>query len=330
RRRPRLLHRPVPAHTPGTPAALPRRRDLPSRGVGHRAAHPRRPHAPHRPRSALPSPPPPTRPVRPTRPDRSQPPMTLLHHHDLARAFDHASHTYARLTAVNPGYRTDLLRSARRLRLPDGGAGLHVLDLGCGTGSSTRALLRAAPKARITAVDASSGMLRRALTKPWPDTVRFLHLTAEEVATAGEGPFDAVFAAYLFRNVTHPDRMLASVRELLRPGGRLAVHEYTLSGSPVHRALWTAVCRGIVVPAGTLGGDRALYRHLWRSVLDFDTAPAFADRLARAGYTGVRAAPVAGWQTGIVHTFLARTPDPGGTTGTTAPARPVEAREDTP
>ncbi|MGW6291671.1 methyltransferase domain-containing protein [Streptomyces sp. NPDC055058] len=256
--------------------------------------------------------------------------MTLLHDHDLARAFDHASHTYDRLTAVNPGYRTDLLRSARRLRLPDGGAGLHVLDLGCGTGTSTRALLRAAPYARITAVDASSGMLRRALTKPWPDTVRFLHLTAEEVATAGEGPFDAVFAAYLFRNVTHPDRVLASVRELLRPGGRLAVHEYTLSGSPVHRALWTAVCRGIVVPAGTLGGDRALYRHLWRSVLDFDTAPAFAGRLARAGYTAVRAAPVAGWQTGIVHTFLARTPGPGGPSGTTAPARPVETQEDTP
>ncbi|MGW3863511.1 ubiquinone biosynthesis methyltransferase UbiE, partial [Streptomyces sp. NPDC005047] len=59
--------------------------------------------------------------------------MTLLRDHDLARAFDHASRTYDRLTALNPGYRTDLLRSARRLRLPRAGAGLHVLDLGCGT-----------------------------------------------------------------------------------------------------------------------------------------------------------------------------------------------------
>ncbi|MYS39842.1 ubiquinone biosynthesis methyltransferase UbiE, partial [Streptomyces sp. SID5998] len=52
--------------------------------------------------------------------------MTLLRDHDLARAFDHASHSYDRLTALNPGYRADLDRSARRLRLPDGGAGLHV------------------------------------------------------------------------------------------------------------------------------------------------------------------------------------------------------------
>ncbi|MYR60553.1 ubiquinone biosynthesis methyltransferase UbiE, partial [Streptomyces sp. SID625] len=56
--------------------------------------------------------------------------MTLLRDHDLARAFDHAAPTYDRLTALNPGYRTDLRRSARRLRLPGGGAGLRVLDLG--------------------------------------------------------------------------------------------------------------------------------------------------------------------------------------------------------
>lgn len=63
---------------------------------------------------------------------------------------------------------------------------------------------------------------------------------------------------------------------------------------------------GVIVPAGTLTGDRALYRHLWGSVLAFDSAPAFAARLARAGFDGVRTLPVAGWQTGVVHTFLAR------------------------
>jgi ubiquinone/menaquinone biosynthesis C-methylase UbiE len=237
--------------------------------------------------------------------------MTLLRDRDLAHAFDHASRTYDRLTGLNPGYRADLLRSARRLRLPGDGAGLHLLDLGCGTGASTRALLRAAPRARITAVDASAGMLRRALAKPWPDSVGFLHLSAEELATAGEGPFDAVFAAYLFRNVSDPDAVLATVRTLLRPGGRLAVHEYSLGGSPAHRALWTAVCQGVIIPAGTLTGDRALYRHLWHSVLDFDTAADFTGRLTRAGFTGARALPLAGWQTGITHTFVATAGEAG-------------------
>ncbi|GGZ27564.1 methyltransferase domain-containing protein [Streptomyces nitrosporeus] len=239
--------------------------------------------------------------------------MTLLHDHDLARAFDDASRSYDRLTALNPGYRTDLFRSARRLGLPDGGRGLRVLDLGCGTGASTRALLRAAPYARITAADASAGMLARARAKRWPPTVRFTHRPAEDL-TAADGPYDAVFAAYLFRNVTRPGAVLETVRALLVPGGRLLVHEYTLSGSPLHRALWHAVCRGVVLPAGTLAGDRGLYRHLWRSVLDFDTAPVFAERIRGAGFRSVRTLPVAGWQTGIVHTFLARSgPGPAAT-----------------
>lgn len=233
--------------------------------------------------------------------------MTLLRDHDLTAAFDHAAPGYDRLTAANPGYHAELHRSARRLCLPHGGAGLRVLDLGCGTGSSTRALLRAAPHARITAVDASAGMLERALAKRWPDRVRFLHLTAEELLTAeNDGPYDAVLAAYLFRNVTDPDAVLCAVRSLLRPGGRLSVHEYSLSGSPVHSVLWNTVCRGVIMPAGTLTGDRELYHHLWRSVLLFDRAPAFASRLGRAGFTGVRTVPVAGWQTGVVHTFLAQ------------------------
>ncbi|WP_367125575.1 methyltransferase domain-containing protein [Streptomyces phytohabitans] len=237
--------------------------------------------------------------------------MTLLRDRELASAFDDAARAYDLLTALNPGYTADLLRSARRLRLPGGGAGLRVLDLGCGTGASTRALLRAAPHASVTAVDASAGMLARARAKPWPARVCFRQLAAERVAEE-EGPFDAVFAGYLFRNVTDPDEVLASVRHLLRPGGRLAVHEYSLSGGAAHRALWTAVCRGVIVPAGTLTGDGGLYRHLWRSVLAFDTAPAFAGRLARAGFTGVRVLPVAGWQTGLVHTFVAGNGSVGG------------------
>ncbi|MEV0026402.1 methyltransferase domain-containing protein [Streptomyces atroolivaceus] len=233
--------------------------------------------------------------------------MTLLRDHDLARAFDHASHTYDRLTALHPGYRSGLLRSAHRLRLPRGGRGLRVLDLGCGTGASTRALLRAAPHARITAVDASVGMLDRARAKRWPPNVRFLHRSAEDLAvTDVDGSYDAVFAAYLFRNVAVPGEVLGAVRSLLRPGGRLLVHEYSLSGSAVHRAVWNTVCRGVIVPVGTLTGNRELYHHLWRSVLTFDTAPVFAQRMTRAGFPFVRTVPVSGWQAGIVHVFLAR------------------------
>ncbi|MEV0529679.1 methyltransferase domain-containing protein [Streptomyces sp. NPDC050439] len=236
--------------------------------------------------------------------------MTLLRDDELSAAFDHAAHTYDRLVSANPGYHAHLRRSARRLGLADEGAGMRVLDLGCGTGASTAALLHAAPRAEIVAVDASQGMLDRAAAKPWPPGVRFVHAPAEQLARAGvEGPFDAIFAAYLFRNLDDPDAVLAAMHELLAPQGRLGVHEYTLSGRALDRAVWTAVCKGVVLPAGTVAGDRRLYRHLFRSVVDFDTAPAFAARVRRAGFRQVRVLPMPGWQTGIVHTVVAAAPD---------------------
>ncbi|CAM5418314.1 methyltransferase [Streptomyces spiroverticillatus] len=235
--------------------------------------------------------------------------MSLLRDDALSTAFDHAARTYDRLTAANPGYHAHLRRSARRLGLPAGGAGLRLLDLGCGTGASTAALLRVAPRAEIVAADASRGMLDQAEAKPWPPNVTFVHAPAEGLREAGvDGPFDAVLAAYLLRNVSDPDAVLTSVRTLLAPGGRLAVHEYTLSGRPLDRVVWSAVCRGVVLPAGRALGDGDLYRHLLRSVVDFDTADACAERVRRAGFTYVRVLPMPGWQTGIVHTVLAAAP----------------------
>ncbi|KUN88876.1 ubiquinone biosynthesis methyltransferase UbiE [Streptomyces bungoensis] len=236
--------------------------------------------------------------------------MTLLRDDDLAAAFDHASRSYDALVAANPGYHAHLRRSVRRLGLPGYGAGLRLLDLGCGTGASTAALRSELPAAHITAVDASAGMLERAAAKPWADGVTFVHAPVERLAEAGvTGPFDAVFAAYLLRNVDDPDAVLTTVHDLLAPGGRLAVHEYTLSGRRADRAVWTMVSRGLVQPVASALGDGALYRHLRRSVVDFDTADRFTDRLDAAGFDTVRALPLPGWQTGITHTFVARRPE---------------------
>ncbi|MFH8336417.1 class I SAM-dependent methyltransferase [Streptomyces sp. AM6-12] len=242
--------------------------------------------------------------------------MTLLRDEDLAAAFDHASRSYDTLVAANPGYHAHLRRSVRRIGLPGRGHGLRLLDLGCGTGASTAALRSLLPAAEVTAVDASAGMLGRAAAKPWADGVTFVHAPAERLTEAGvNGPFDAVFAAYVLRNVTDADAVLAVVRDLLRPGGRLCVHEYTLSGRQVDRAVWTLVCRGVVQPVATLLGDGLLYRYLWRSVVEFDTAGRFAHRLDTAGFDHVRVLPLPGWQTGIAHTFVARRPHEPGEEG---------------
>jgi ubiquinone/menaquinone biosynthesis C-methylase UbiE len=229
---------------------------------------------------------------------------------EVPGAFDVGAASYDRLVGANPGYHDHLRLSARRMRIPGGGKGLRLLDAGCGTGASTAALLEAAPHAEIIAVDASAGMLEQAKAKSWPASVRFVHSPIESIADAGvEGPFDGILAAYLLRNLDDPDAQLRRFAGLLRPGATLAVHEYSVRDSRAAQAIWTAVCWGVIIPAGRRQtGDSTLYRHLWRSVNTFDGAADFQRRLAAAGFTGVHSETMPGWQRDIVHTFLGTAP----------------------
>ncbi len=229
---------------------------------------------------------------------------------DIPGAFDSGAAAYDALVGANPGYHKHLRLSAARMQLADHGRGLRLLDVGCGTGSSTAALLDAAPHAEIVAVDGSAGMLAQARAKAWPKSVTFVHSRAEDLPEAGvTGPFDGILAAYLVRNLADPDPVLKSLRTLLRPGAVLAVHEYSVHDSRAAAAVWNAVSSAIIIPAGWFRSrDTSLYRYLRRSVNDFDGAAQFRERLQCNGFIDVRSLTVPGWQHNIVHTFLGRAP----------------------
>ncbi|GAA4811225.1 class I SAM-dependent methyltransferase [Actinomycetospora chlora] len=227
----------------------------------------------------------------------------------VSAQFDQDASSYDRLVGANPGYHEHLRLSARRLGIPDAGRGATLLDVGCGTGLSTAALLETYPEARIVAVDASAEMLAKAREKEWPETVRFVHARAEDMtaALAGERPADGLLAAYLVRNLPDRDAGVAVLVDHLAPGAPIAVHEYSVADSAVARAVWSAVCWAVIIPLGwRVTGDASLYRYLWRSVLVFDGLARLEQRLRDAGLREVHTRPVDGWQRGIVHTVLGR------------------------
>lgn len=269
---------------------------------------------------------------------------------EVPEAFDEVADRYDLMVGMSPGYHAQLRASADalldavldRVRHPvadTGAAGmssgeapvagsLRLLDLGCGSGASTRALVESVrshstPGGRTTArpgtvlaVDGSAGMLDAARSKAWPTWVSFAQGRAEGLADQPEladaraaGGLDGVLAAYLVRNVPDRDAVIAAIHDELRPGGVLAVHDYSVRGRPVSTAAWTAMCWGIIIPLGWLTSRRTrLYRYLWRSVLDMDSTAALEARLRRAGFVDVTTLHAPGWQRGIVHTVLGRRP----------------------
>ncbi len=251
--------------------------------------------------------------------------MTAITTANVFEAFDEAADSYDLMVGLNPGYHGHLRSAAEALieRLPSRVAGIGsgevlLADLGCGSGASTRAVLRAAYAAglrpAVVGVDASAGMLDQARAKSWPPGVTFEAGMAEELAFAREdwglaGRVPGVFAAYLFRNVTERDKVLAAVFELLADDGALVVQEYSVRGSRLARLIWSLVCCTVVIPLGWLTSRQTrLYRYLWRSVLQFDSVQTFADRLSAAGFVDVEVRTAPGWQRDILHTFRARKP----------------------
>jgi ubiquinone/menaquinone biosynthesis C-methylase UbiE len=155
-------------------------------------------------------------------------------------------------------------RLLRWLGLQDG---MRVLELGCGAGDVTEALLDLVPQARVTALDADPAMLERARGRLAGDgRVQLVEARAESTGLP-EGSFDFVLARYLFQHLPVPEAVALEARRVLRPGGRLAVVDHDA-------ALW-----GIVAPTfpevqpiyaktgraqAARGGDRLVGRKLWR------------------------------------------------------------------
>ena len=244
--------------------------------------------------------------------------MTAITTDNVFEAFDEVADRYDLMVGLNPGYHSHLRSAAEALLERVSQPAQQLADLGCGSGASTRALVdavhaRGVP-ARIIGIDASAGMLDQARAKSWPPGVSFEVGMAEELAFARESwglsnPVPGVFAAYLFRNVTERDKVLAAVFDLLAEEGTFVVQEYSVGGSRLAAAIWSLVCWSVVIPLSWLTSRQTrLYRYLWRSVLAFDSVDTFVDRLYAAGFVDVQVRTVSGWQHNILHTFRARKP----------------------
>ncbi|WP_135451683.1 class I SAM-dependent methyltransferase [Mycobacterium sp. DL99] len=109
----------------------------------------------------------------------------------------------------------------------------QILDLGCGTGAGTFALLARFPEAHVTAVDSAVSHLRRVRERACEAGVadRVSTVQADLNATwPNLGEPDLVWASAALHHMADPDDTLRRVHDTLAPGGLLAVVE--LAGFP--------------------------------------------------------------------------------------------------
>jgi ubiquinone/menaquinone biosynthesis C-methylase UbiE len=140
---------------------------------------------------------------------------------DQARSeFDAWSRTYDRSLLqrffFGPSHRTMLTQMSN--------ADLSVLDVGCGTGRWAELVLNAWPTAKVTGLDLSQEMLRRAQVRAagYPDRLDLVHGDAQSLPF-DDASFDIVTCSHSFHHYPDQRGVVAEMARVLKPGGRVMI-----------------------------------------------------------------------------------------------------------
>ena len=207
-------------------------------------------------------------------------------------------------------------RAARRfdaiLKRPDAA----VLDICCGTGDMTMALLKRRPKnARpIIAADFSRGMLERGKRKfgrpgigarkqgePYADALEAdaLHLPMADQS------LDMVISAFGFRNLANYSAGLEEFHRVLKPGAELGILDLSEPGGLIGK-FYAFYFRRILPAIGrAICGQEGPYSYLPSSVVGFPPPPQMLELMRQAGYVDCRWQP---YTFGIAGLYTARRP----------------------
>ena len=120
--------------------------------------------------------------------------------------------------------------------------GLDWLDLGCGTGALTAAILRQCDPASVIALDPSQGFIAEARKNVGDPRIDFRDADAESLTAFPAASRDVVASALVLNFIPDKVAALREMKRIARPGGIVGfyVWDYPGGGMEFMRAFWTA------------------------------------------------------------------------------------------
>ena len=171
----------------------------------------------------------------------------------------------------------------RRLR------SIEVLDVACGTGDFSIAIADA--MGHGTGVDLSEGMLevmKDKVAKAGLEDLISCETGDCENLRFPDNSFDRVTVAFGVRNFENREKGLREMLRVLKPGGKLVILELSVPSNAFMRWLFNLYFLHILpLIGGSISGDKAAYRYLPASVLNFPGKKEFSGILRDCGYAAV-------------------------------------------
>jgi len=240
-------------------------------------------------------------PVKPYRAEGSKKEQVAQMFNAISKRYDVLNRTLS--MGIDVLWRKKTVRSLRQT------GAIDILDVATGTADLAIALHRGIAGSRVQGVDISAGMLevgREKITRRGLDPHIPLHLGDGESLPFEAASFDAVTVAFGVRNFEHLEKGLVDMGRVLRPGGCLAVLEFSQPESFPFRQLYFFYFKHILPTIGRwVSKDSSAYTYLPASVEAFPYGEAFAAKLQEAGFERISIKPLT---FGIASLYLAHTP----------------------
>lgn len=199
----------------------------------------------------------------------------------IAPTYDRANHLLS-MGLDRRWWRRAASRFRGVLERPDA----RVLDICCGTGDMTAALvaMRPAGSEAVTGLDFSAEMLRLAQNKYETANVKWIEGDAMSLPFP-DASLDLVTSAFGFRNLRNYSAGLAEIYRVLRPGGAIGILECNQPDG-VSGALYNLYFQHLMpVLGGWISGERAAYEYLPASVRRFPRPARMLRMMEEAGFT---------------------------------------------
>ena len=174
-------------------------------------------------------------------------------------------------------------------KLPDG----PILDVCTGTGDLLLEFFRREPLRQLVGIDFSQEMIARAVKKT--ERAKASLPIEFHVGDAMNLPFDdnhfaAVSVAFGLRNISDTDKGLAEMVRVCKPGGVVAVLDFSVPRVPIFSSVYRFYFRFLLPRIGQFFAKsrESAYHYFPQSVLEFDTASHLAERMTQHRVTNIQ------------------------------------------